>query len=127
MYLPYSYLQVASRYSYIQTSTYYTQTYRTYPSHTYVYVTRSRISTFYQKVENFYFHFHFPPSSSKMQQSDESFFRRKRYYVILMLFLGIVLANLLNITLSICIVKMTSNRTVTIGNETLNEVKNTKK
>ncbi len=58
----------------------------------------------------------------KMVQQDARFFFRKRYWVALMVFLGWAVLFILRMNLSISIVKMTSNETITRGNVTYIEV-----
>lgn len=57
--------------------------------------------------------------------ADETLYLRKRYYVSALAFLGLVLNFLLRINVSICIVDMTSNKTVTINDVTHTEVSET--
>lgn len=53
---------------------------------------------------------------------DAPFYLRKRYYVVIWLFIGHILMALVSVNLNICIVDLTSPKTIAVGNETYVQV-----
>lgn len=57
-----------------------------------------------------------------MNPPDAPFYLRKRYYVVIMLFFGYIEMCLVQISLNVCIVDLTSDKTVIVGNTTYTQV-----
>lgn len=53
-----------------------------------------------------------------MEKNDVNFFLRKRYYVMIFVILGWMVMVMLRVNLSICMVDMTSEKSVMVGNTT---------